>query len=249
MEPKRTLIPAILAAVALTAIPAAAENSQRQVGGRQLSAQSTRADRQAAGGPRAMPRAGVGRPAPSPAVGAGGGPGRSGVPSRRPDPRAERALPRPGPRYDSERNDRVYRPGYYPHRNGSIVVAPYRPYAFRPRLRIGIGLWLGYPVAYPYSYPYVYGGYGHAVIRPGAAYGGVLLAINPPTAAVYVDGSYCGPVESFSDAATPLTLTVGRHRIEVQAPGYRPMMFDVNVAPGQLLPYQGDLAPYGAPAY
>jgi hypothetical protein len=43
------------------------------------------------------------------------------------------------------------------------VVRPYvysRPYSysrpyytFRPRARLGFGLWIGYPVAYPYAYP------------------------------------------------------------------------------------------------
>ena len=42
----------------------------------------------------------------------------------------------------------------------------------------------------------------------------------------------------------PLTLGVGRHHISVQAPGYRPLDFDVNIAPGQVLPYRGDLAPF-----
>ena len=34
----------------------------------------------------------------------------------------------------------------------------YRPYySFRPRLSLGFGLWMGYPVAYPYYYDYPYG--------------------------------------------------------------------------------------------
>jgi len=42
-----------------------------------------------------------------------------------------------------------------------IGVSPYRfarpYYAFRPRLTIGFGLWVGYPVPFPYySYPYAY---------------------------------------------------------------------------------------------
>ena len=43
-----------------------------------------------------------------------------------------------------------------------IIVSPFRfarPfYAFRPRLSVGFGLWVGFPVAYPYyGYPYAYG--------------------------------------------------------------------------------------------
>jgi len=34
----------------------------------------------------------------------------------------------------------------------------YRPYySFRPRLNLGFGLWVGYPVSYPYYYDYPYG--------------------------------------------------------------------------------------------
>ena len=41
----------------------------------------------------------------------------------------------------------------------------------------------------------------------------------------------------------PLTLAAGRHSIELQAPGYEPVAFDVDVAPGQVIPYQGALPP------
>jgi len=48
-----------------------------------------------------------------------------------------------------------------------IVVSSgrfYRPYyTFRPRVSLGFGLWVGYPVSYPYYYddPYYYGSYGY----------------------------------------------------------------------------------------
>jgi hypothetical protein len=41
----------------------------------------------------------------------------------------------------------------------------YRPYyTFRPRVSLGFGLWVGYPVAYPYYYdnPYYYAPYGYS---------------------------------------------------------------------------------------
>jgi hypothetical protein len=50
---------------------------------------------------------------------------------------------------------------------GVVSVVPsryYRPYySFRPRVSLGFGLWVGYPVVYPYfsSYPYVPYGYGY----------------------------------------------------------------------------------------
>jgi len=51
------------------------------------------------------------------------------------------------------------------------------------------------------------------------------------------------PKRDFSGAAQPLTLSAGMHRIELQAPGYDPLVFDVNVVPGLVTPYQGGMQP------
>jgi hypothetical protein len=138
----------------------------------------------------------------------------------------------------------------------------YRPYSFRPRFRIGIGVSAGYPVPYPYYDPYAYPAYdpyayppppsgpGYSVPNapvsaPAGAvgYGGVSFEITPGQAAVYADGAYVGPVSDFSDASRPLSLSAGEHRIEVQAPGFAPMAFDVTIEPGEVIPYRGDLQP------
>jgi hypothetical protein len=76
------------------------------------------------------------------------------------------------------------------------------------------------------------------------AYGGVSLEIWPSDAAVYVDGAYAGLVEDFDGTSQPLTLTAGTHRLEVQADGLAPLVFDVMVQPGQVIPYQGQMQPY-----
>jgi hypothetical protein len=134
-----------------------------------------------------------------------------------------------------------YRPGY----RGAYNY--YRPYAytFRPRLRIGFGVYLGYPLAYPAYDPYAYSPiYGYPSVSAYGAYGGVSLEISPSDAAVSVDGQYVGIVYDFFDPGRPLSLGVGRHHINVQRPGYRPLDFDVNVVPGEVLPYRGDLAPF-----
>jgi hypothetical protein len=144
------------------------------------------------------------------------------------------------------------RPYYYPR--------PY--YAFRPRVSVGFGLWVGFPVAYPaygyitttygypgypYPSPYVsYPPYGHGsvAVAPGpGAYGGVSFEIGPADASVYVDGAYIGPVTAFTPSTQPLTLAPGPHRIEVQAPGYQPIVFDVTIVPGEVIPYRGALVP------
>jgi hypothetical protein len=77
---------------------------------------------------------------------------------------------------------------------------------------------------------------------PGStAYGGVSLEISPSDATVDVDGNHAGIVGDFSDPSRPLSLGAGRHHIQLQAPGYEPMGFDVDVVPGQVIPYRGDL--------
>ena len=122
---------------------------------------------------------------------------------------------------------------------------------FRPRFSIGFGIFAGYPVPYTYSYPYPIAVYGYraprapVIVGPGSPdYGAVALEINPIDAEVYVDGSYAGNVGDFDGSQQPLTLTAGTHRVEVQAPGYAPLVIDVQVQPGQVIPYRGDLQPY-----
>jgi uncharacterized membrane protein len=193
---------------------------------------------------------------------------------------------------------------FYGNGFGYALGTPY--YAFRPRLSLGLGLWLGYPISYPYwafPNPYVYGdpywypgyaypgygypGYGYGTppygvypapsgtygtnapsvdpntvsaspntatvgpntvtAEPGAGapeqrqYGGLSFQITPANAAVLVDGVYVGTASQFTATTQPLTLTPGRHHVEMRAEGYEPMTFDVNVAPGQVLPYQGTM--------
>ncbi len=161
-----------------------------------------------------------------------------------------------GPRYVPRREvnrvyivpRRVYRPVYRP---AYRYVAPPRfarsYFSFRPRLNIGFGLWIGYGVPYPYTYmrgytPRVYGTIG--VARGVSIDGGVSFDISPYDALVFVDGQYVGRVDDFSPIAPPLTLTPGLHRIEVQAGGYQPMAWDVEIVPGQVIPYQGAMRRY-----
>jgi hypothetical protein len=150
------------------------------------------------------------------------------------------------------------RDAYRGNYGGYRSIAPYRPrffgrpyYSFRPRLNIGFGLWLGFGVPYPYSWvagypPPVYGYYDGAfgIVPNAPAYGGVSFYVTPADAAVIVDGEYIGIAGDFGPDAQPLTLTPGTHRIELQADGYRPMVYDLNVVPGQVIPFQGQMQPY-----
>jgi hypothetical protein len=150
---------------------------------------------------------------------------------------------------------------YYSH---PYFVTPY--YAFRPRFSIGFGFYAGYPVAYPYSYydPYGYYNYG---IGFGASYGvgvvpgygtqyrtysssaspsydqigGLSFDVDPVDAAVFIDGQYVGVAADFSSGQMPLTMAVGRHHVELKAPGFLTVSFDITVVGGQVIPYQGSM--------
>ncbi len=117
----------------------------------------------------------------------------------------------------------------------------YRPYyAFQPRLRLGFGIYIGYPVAYPTWYdPYLSTSY--TWYRPGISYGGVSFDIQPPDAEIYIDGNYVGVVQDFGPYAAPLTLPAGPHHVDLRAPGFGPMSFNITVVPRQVIPYQGTL--------
>ena len=173
-------------------------------------------------------------------------------------PRAEAVAPR-YPAAQARAPQSYYSRGYghavprssYPARVYSAPwvirsVPYYRPYyAFRPRFGIGFGLFVGFPVAYPYFYgppAYVYPAYPYPAYPPSqAAYGGISFDISPDDAGIFVDGQYVGIVRDFSPTYQPLTLTPGMHHVELQAMGSVPMVFDLQVMAGQVVPYRGTL--------
>jgi len=155
-------------------------------------------------------------------------------------------------------------------------VSPY--YAFHPRLSLGFGLWVGYPIVYPYAfydpyysyyppypYPAPYGPYGYAYppagapappadtypsqspsaqgsvgVQPGqTSMGGLSFDITPNTAQVFIDGNAVGTVGQFTPTSQPLGLPAGSHHVEIRAPGYHTLTFDVQIVAGQVIPYQG----------
>jgi hypothetical protein len=256
----RTLTPAtLLVALSLTAVPAAAQGREdRGRTGREAGRAAARetSPRQN-GSQQAAPRQSGSRDASRGQSARAANPrdnGRRDVMPRQSAPRQYYA-PRYEPRRDVGRAFVAPRRSYGPTYRS---IAPYRPhffgrpyYAFRPRLSIGLGLWLGFPVPYPRGWlsgypPPVYGYYqGSVRVVPGAtAYGGVSFDISPGQAAVYVDGEYIGNAGDFGPDAAPLTLTPGPHRIEVQADGYRPMRWDVDIVPGEVIPFRGDMQPF-----
>jgi len=80
-------------------------------------------------------------------------------------------------------------------------------------------------------------------LQPGQDSGGVSFEITPNTATVYVDGTNVGTVAEFSPTSMPLTLTPGRHHIEIRAAGYQTMAFDTEIIARQVIPYRGEMQP------
>ena len=254
MKSWKTVGPLVLVALSLMAAPA---DAQRRGGGRSPGG---------GGGSRAVPRS----------------PGGGG----------SRAVPR----------------SVAPRSFGSrvVVAAPFRSfsrpyYTFRPRVSIGFGLYVGYPVGFPYygygygytypyrygydypypypypyasypnPYPYAYSGstYPYPDYRPSAypsstylnaaspapsaqgsigvvpgtprSSGGISFDITPDNAQVFVEGQYVGLVSAFSPISQPLTLSPGRHHVEIRLVGYQTMTFDTEITPGQVIPYQGTM--------
>ena len=83
-------------------------------------------------------------------------------------------------------------------------------------------------------------------VQPGdqvnqANMGGLSFDITPNTAELYVDGQDLGDVGQYTSSSQPLGLPAGRHHIELREPGYEVSSFDVDIVPGQVIPYQGQL--------
>ena len=116
---------------------------------------------------------------------------------------------------------------YYPQR-----YYPYGYGAFGP----------GYFYYDPYSwYPYDYGSYRFNGYGYGYPTGELRLRVRPRDAEVYVDGYYAGRVDEFDGMLQALELEAGAYAIEIVAPGYEPIQFDVRVQPGRKITYDGDL--------
>jgi hypothetical protein len=50
-----------------------------------------------------------------------------------------------------------------------------------------------------------------------------------------------GTVGDFTPTTQPLGVEAGHHHVEIRAPGYQTMSFDVDIIAGQVIPYQGSL--------
>jgi hypothetical protein len=114
----------------------------------------------------------------------------------------------------------------YPYGYGAFGLGYfyYDPYVWSPRWQYN-----GYSYGYGYGYPV----------------GELRLRVRPRDAEVYIDGYYAGIVDDFDGTLQGLRLEEGPYRIEIVAPGYAPLEFDVRIQPGRKIDYRGDLLPEG----
>lgn len=147
---------------------------------------------------------------------------------------------------------------FYPWGYGSLALG----YFWDPWMWSGYyGGWGGYPWVDPYYGGWGGGGgggYGYGggavdidqpaqtgnvpnPLDPNAPTGGLRLKVEPREAEVFVDGYYAGRVDDFDGAMQKLKIAVGPHRIEVRAPGFDTVTFDVVVVEGETTTYRAEL--------
>jgi hypothetical protein len=79
------------------------------------------------------------------------------------------------------------------------------------------------------------------VSNQAGASAGLAFDVEPAQAEVYVDDVYAGVVQDFATGRDPLMVVPGTHRIELRAPGYRPVSLDMTIVAGQVIPFSGEL--------
>jgi PEGA domain len=192
-------------------------------------------------------------PAPAPASEASPAPRRTSpaaISGAQATPRTTGARPREGrptvgtavPRGSVPRPPQDDRPVVVP-----VYYGSYWPWGFG-----GLGYGSYYGSYYGGFYDPFYRGYGY----PGGGYygygypqsvynypgdGELRLKIKPRDAQVFVDGYYVGIVDDFDGVFQRLHLEPGPHRIEVRAPGYETLTFDVQIRFDDTTKFEGDL--------
>lgn len=107
---------------------------------------------------------------------------------------------------------------------------------------------LGYFYLNPFGWNYGdYAGWGGGG-GGGGSYGGqqmgsIRLKVKPSNAAVFVDGYYAGTVDDFDNSFQKLSIALGKHRIEISAPGYQPLIVEMDVVDFDTITYEGRLEP------
>jgi hypothetical protein len=139
---------------------------------------------------------------------------------------------------DGYRGGSVYYPQSRVYNNYYYYPRRYYPYGYGA---FGLGYFYYDPYTWGPSYGYgyadpVFRGYGY-----GYPTGELRLDVTPRDAEVYVDGYYAGRVDDFDGLFQGLELEEGAYRIEIVAPGFATLNFDVRIYPGRKVTYRGDL--------
>ena len=74
-----------------------------------------------------------------------------------------------------------------------------------------------------------------------ASRGALRLKVKPANARVFVDGYYAGNVDSFDGAFQKLAIERGKHKIEITAAGYTPLVFEVEIKSYETVTWEGNL--------
>jgi len=110
---------------------------------------------------------------------------------------------------------------------------------------------VGYPAYVPFGYTSYYSSsFVEASPVPGLVaprvdeprLGFLRLRVRPRTADVFVDGAFAGVVDDFGGSSERM-LPAGTHRIEISAPGFEPLTFDVRVPENDTLTFTRELDP------
>jgi hypothetical protein len=140
------------------------------------------------------------------------------------------------------RTTRVYNNYYYYPRN--IYPYGYGSYGLGYFYYDPYSWYDSYPYYGAYPYPTYYAGSGYYQGRYGYPTGEIRLQVRPRNAEVYVDGYYAGRVDDFDGFLQSLRIEEGPHTIEIVAPGYEPLVFNVRIIAGRKLDYRADLYRY-----
>jgi hypothetical protein len=100
----------------------------------------------------------------------------------------------------------------------------------------------------PYD-PYARSSSGSSISESNGAFipdsrnetGALRLKVKPDTASVYLDGELVGLVNRFDGIFQKLHLDGGNHRIEIRAPGYQTLTFNVRIEVDHTETYRGEL--------
>lgn len=126
---------------------------------------------------------------------------------------------------------------------GHVPYGSYNRDAWRGRVHFGLGLsiFAGNPFYFRFDYGWRPAFAYHYQMVPNLAYGGMSFVLDPYYTEVYIDGQFVGVSSDFR--GQPVPVAAGFHRIELYAPGFVPVTFDIRVFPGQVVPYHGTLYP------